>query len=63
MMNLFSIENKDANRAYIKEKGLKEFLRYVATHQPDSVSVDYEEWLKSHAAGRKELLRAIRPLQ
>lgn len=29
----------------------------MATHQPDSVSVDYEEWLKSHAAGRKELLR------
>ena len=56
-MNLLSIENKDANRAYIKEKGLKEFLHYVATYQPDSVSVDYEEWLKSHAAGRKELLR------
>ena len=46
-----------SNRAYIKEKGLKEFLHYVATYQPDSVSVDYEEWLKSHAAGRKELLR------
>ena len=56
-MNLLAWENKDKNLEYIREKGLGEFVRYVGTYQPEGVSQDYEEWLKDHAAGKKELKR------
>ena len=56
-MNQLAWENKDKNLEYIREKGLGEFVRYVGTYQPEGVSQDYEEWLKDHAAGKKELKR------
>ena len=56
-LQLLSWENKEKNVTYIKEKGLGQFVRYVGTYQPEGVSQDYEEWLKDHAAGKKELKR------
>lgn len=56
-LRLLSLENRQKNAEYIREKGLGKFVQYVGTYQPESVSVDYEEWLKDHAAGKKELKR------
>ena len=56
-MKLLSWENREKNFAYIREKGLGNFVRYVGTYQKDNSSQDYEEWLKGHAAGKRELKR------
>ena len=56
-MKLLSWENRGKNLAYIRENGLGDFARYVGTYQLDNSSQDYEEWLKNHAAGKKELKR------
>lgn len=56
-MKLLSWENREKNLAYIREKGLGDFIRYVGTYQQDNSSQDYEAWLRNHAAGRKELKR------
>lgn len=55
-MKLLSWEHKDENFAYIKEKGIGEFLKYV-TDQAETKSGDYEEWLARHSAGKRELHR------
>ncbi len=54
-MKLLGPGNGRKNLSYIRENGLREFIRYVETYQPDGRSQDYEIWLLSHAAGRKEL--------
>ena len=56
-MKLLSWENREKNLAYIRENGLGDFARYVSTYQLENTSQDYEEWLKNHAAGKKELKR------
>ena len=56
-MKLLSWENREKNITYIKENGLGGFVRYVRSCQPDNSSQDYEEWLKDHTAGKKELKR------
>ncbi len=56
-MKLLSWENRGKNLAYIRENGLGDFARYVGNYQLDNLSQDYEEWLKNHAAGKKELKR------
>ena len=56
-LKLLSWDNREMYFAYIREKGLGDFVRYMGTYQQDNSSQDYEAWLRNHAAGRKELKR------
>lgn len=47
-------ENRGENLAYLKKKGLREFVRYVDV-RAGIVTGDYEQWLARHRAGRREL--------
>lgn len=57
MRRVLAWENREKNVAYIRENGLGQFVRYLGSHQQEGAVLDYEEWLKDHAAGRKELKR------
>ena len=57
MRRVLAWENREKNAAYIRENGLGQFVRYLGSHQQEGAVLDYEEWLKDHAAGRKELKR------
>ena len=54
-MNLLRPKNGRKNLSYIREKGFREFIRYVENYQPEGRSQDYEIWLREHAAGKREL--------
>lgn len=54
-INLMRPQNGRKNLDYIREKGIREFVRYVRTYQPEGRSQDYEIWLRAHAAGKKKL--------
>ncbi|MGI6071174.1 MAG: glycosyltransferase family 2 protein [Blautia sp.] len=49
-------ENKDKNKAYIKEHGWKGFYYYLQS-QMDPHYADYTLWVKRHSASKKELRR------
>lgn len=46
-------ENRRENLAYLKSRGLKEFLKYVDL-KAGIVTGDYEEWLSRHSVSRME---------
>ncbi len=56
-MKLLSLENRQKNRAYIKENGIARFVRYVKNSQLKDGDQDYADWFRDHEAFRKELKR------
>ena len=54
-MKLLRLRNGRKNLSYIRKNGLKNFIRYIGTYQPERLSQNYEIWLKTHSADKKEL--------